>query len=280
MTRARISFFCGLAIALAATGLVGNRAHADVLAEYDFETGSPTVPGKTALQSNDDDLFSVASNFGFGAGFGNGAPGVGSPPVATGTSGDNGPDVGNPSNSGPVPYVVSTFAANTLTEADAIAANDYFTFNITPTAGFVLNLSSLSFTANISNVNSAELFSVRSSVDSFGSNIGSGEITRVKGFGADDFQDFSFGLTAPSFQNLTGATEFRIYLYNASAPDTANNRYTRFDNVLLQGVTAVPEPGTITLMGLGLAGLAASRRRKRNAGENAEKEAEEAPVTA
>src|SRR5688572_21521798 len=53
--------------------------------------------------------------------------------------------------------------------ATAIAANDYYSFTVTPSAGFALNLSSLAFDLT-RGVTSTEVF-VRTSIDSFGTTI-------------------------------------------------------------------------------------------------------------
>ncbi|MEC5386389.1 PEP-CTERM sorting domain-containing protein [Uliginosibacterium sp. H3] len=70
----------------------------------------------------------------------------------------------------------------------------------------------------------------------------------------------SFALTSPSssygFFGITSDTAF------TSLSITTNNSFTAFDNVSY-GTAAVPEPATLALAGLGVAGVAMSRRRKR-----------------
>jgi len=135
--------------------------------------------------------------------------------------------------------------------ASAISSNSYFQFTLTPTQA--MTLSSLSFNAGFPNNTSAV---IRSSVDNFGSNLGSAVN------GGSTLAGYNFSLTGiPAFQNQTSAVTFRVYLHGAN-----NNTASQFDDLTISGTTAViPEPGTLALVGLGMAGGAALLRRRRTA---------------
>ena len=72
-----------------------------------------------------------------------------------------------------------------------------------------------------------------------------------------------FSATLSGFGSATGRFAFR-YFVNDGGPIAANSDYIGIDTVTFTGGTSVPEPGTLALFGLGLAGLSLSRRRKAN----------------
>ena len=144
---------------------------------------------------------------------------------------------------------VSSNQIDGSTNGAAVTANDYFTFTITPNAGFALNLTNLTFDiANFTNDGtfSAISFFVRSSLNGFASNVGVTQSVLAGSNGT--FQNANISLTGATFQNVTTSIEFRIYLQdNVTDPD----RGGLIDNVTLNGVAAVPEPGTYMLLGVG-----------------------------
>ncbi len=228
-------------VAMAAVGLMAlaSGAQADTLALYPF-TGS-------SLNSTDTDPNSTAGPFTVGPGF---------------TGGTTFVQSGTPSPSIAV-FTASTDGTDQLT---AVTAQDYFSFTISPNSGFSLNLDTLTFDTSTSSIN-ANYF-VRSSVDAFTSNLAS--FLHNEG---TSFIPRTANVSGASFDSLTLPTEFRFYIFDGSTSTTAN---ARLDSVTLTGttsaVTAVPEPGTVTLMLLGgLAGAGgAARKRKRAAREKAE----------
>ncbi len=87
----------------------------------------------------------------------------------------------------------------------ALDANDYFTFTLTPNAGYAINFENLAYTSQASGTGPAT-FAFRSSLDSFGANITAP--TNVGG---------TQSLTATTYDNITSAITFRIYGWGASA---------------------------------------------------------------
>jgi len=146
------------------------------------------------------------------------------------------------------------------TEALAITGNDYFTFTLTPSPGFEMDLTSLSleFDASYNTVDRG--YSIRSNVDSYAVTLLS-YVEPLNTGSSGTFLSQSLNLTGASFQNLTSAITFRIYTYdNAGSPGS----YMRFDNIVLSGdLSAVPEPGSLSLLTAvaGMFGLIWLRRR-------------------
>lgn len=235
-----------------------------VLAEYDFQEGSPTVPGKLIGQSNDTDPNSVASNRVFGAGLG---PGVG-------TAGDAGPDVGNPSeNTVPFANGATGSDANTPSLAAALSSGDYMSFTLTPNAGYVLNLTEFSFTAarvaQLGQTGGPTQLAVFSSVTGIpGPSLFTTTVTTNLPSTGGVFQAFSSSLSAADFQGVTGPIEFRIVFWGGTS---GNAGALVVDNFIIRGTAAPvggavdgPEPGTFALLALGAivgAGTTAARRK-------------------
>lgn len=82
----------------------------------------------------------------------------------------------------------------------------YFNFTLTPNTGYHINFSSFVYTAERGH-NSINMFAFRSDAngDVFTTNIGS-----------PDFDGTSISLTGTDYQNITTATEFRYYTWNAN----------------------------------------------------------------
>jgi len=227
--------------ALSSFGLIALltvRAWADPLAVYNFDGSSR---GAVDVDSN-----SVATLLTDGPGFKS--------------------SIDTTRGNGPASISVNSMQAD---NANAVTAGDYLSFTISPTSGFALDLTNLSFDfANYTNKKGSkkfpvESFFVRSSLDNFGSNLAT-QVTATKQ-SAGKFNTASITL-GPAFNNATGSIEFRIYVQ-----DNMNkaNRGALLDNITLNGTTIatspeqVPEPAVWMLMGVGLLIGAQGLRRKR-----------------
>lgn len=156
--------------------------------------------------------------------------------------------------------------------AAAVDPNDYFEFTVTPSSGFKLSLTSLTFgTAFYGNQALAgeASYVVRTSLDGFTTNIG-GPYTTAYQRTALSSEVPSTPFPLPTFTDQTAslaslnpadnqAVTFRIYIYDTT---TSVDRLTAISNVRLNGeLLAIPEPSGFTMMALTMVGLFTRRRR-------------------
>ncbi|GEM_PF-6273852 len=163
-------------------------------------------------------------------------------------------------NAAPSVAIDATFTDGT-TQGQALTANDFYTFSISPVAGYSFSLSSLSFDyANYGpGIGSfpAENFFVRTSADGFNANLAGAVTAGATTNGT--FANASISLSAkPELQNVSGPLEIRIYIYDNT---TTAGRGALLDNITLNGTFAlVPEPSTYALTALGALMLCGVRR--------------------
>jgi hypothetical protein len=226
-------------------------SNAATLASYDFGTTSGVV-GNLVLTSANADANSTAGAFAAGAGITNLTNSVGNSGRAIGAS--------------LATSFSSLLGVNSTTAAEAVTNNDYFTFTLTPSAGYQLNLTQLSFdfqsSGTVNNAVQSSSYTVFSSVGGFssGNHIDSGTWTYLTDTGWKSLTLTSIG--GVSFHNLITATEFRIYLSDAGS--NSNSVFANVDNVILDGTdAAIPEPSTAALLLGSMAGLLVALRRKR-----------------
>ena len=204
-------------------------AHAIVVAFYNF----PVAAGTTLPSaSTDADAATTASSLSFGAGI-------------------NGP--GGISTQNASDYHLFLKPVANSTEGNAFTAGTYFTFTVTPGAT-PLSFSSFNFDYELNSLGGEFYALYASPTGAFisGQNVGSGTLTITPSAFLNASVDLA-GVAA--LQNVATTTTFRLYVWGGSD----GTQVTRFDNIT---VNAVPENGTICLLGLGLGGLAASRRRR------------------
>lgn len=131
--------------------------------------------------------------------------------------------------------------------AGAITANEYVSFTVTPGAGVELDLTSLTVRAGYTNsgsyTNKILTQTVLTDIDGFTApaELGSVSTTNTStNNGTVVYQTLNIDLTAAQFQDITTATEFRIYL---SDDTNSTNIIHRIDDIVLSGtVTAPPAP--------------------------------------
>lgn len=221
--------------------VLSSGAQAAVLASYSFfeDDLSPTTIGANVS----------AGDFGFGPGMSGGSP-----------------TFFNTSNFGvPEHGILNRSSGTAVTEAGAIADDDYVTFTVTPDGGFDLDLGALTFNLVASHNGGPDYnpqVAVRSSVDSFATTLGTFTPPNA-GPGTPDQSEWSSQtllLTGAAFQDLNTPVEFRFYMYDDSSE--AGN-VIRFDNIALHDISFVPEPSTLALCSLAGLGLLMRRRRRR-----------------
>jgi hypothetical protein len=217
------------ASALAAFAIIP--AEGTVIASYTF-AGSSFASSDVSLNSTASDLLASGLTAGFDATNGNSSPSVAIPTSTTG-------------------------ASATVTEANAIANEDYFSFTITPTLnpGESLNFTSFTFDVAGRNSNSNSLYLLRSSADSYATTLGiTGTV--VLSAAPSTWVSQSLDLSDDSIlQGLTAATTFRLYMID----NRGSTAHILLDNVTLNATT-VPEPGAALLGSLGMFALFRRRR--------------------
>jgi hypothetical protein len=152
--------------------------------------------------------------------------------------------------------VLRAAVTNTATpdEASAVAGGTYWSFTVTPNAGFAMSFSHLDFSVARGGAATPRTWYLYSSIDGFttGSSLGSADVTTQR----PTLSPATVDLSAARFQGLTGPVEYRMYI---STPGTGQS--LEFSNVTLNGTVApVPEPASLALAGAAVLGWAAGRR--------------------
>lgn len=160
--------------------------------------------------------------------------------------------------------ITASAASNSISASNwstgALDLNDYYSLTLTADSGFFLNLNTISFAERRSGTGIRD-FSIRTSLDGFASDVFTASVPDDT-FTRD--QSFTFG---PAFDSVSSIT-IRIYGYNAEGSTGTwrlNNHSVDGGLVVTGTVSAIPEPSTYALLGLGLAGLIALRRLQRAA---------------
>lgn len=157
-------------------------------------------------------------------------------------------------------------AFNSTSLDSAVLNADYLSFTITPSAGFKLSISSISFNTGVA-----------TAVTNFNASL----LSSSTGFtSSDSLYSYSFSTTTPAaqsvtlsgipaLQNVANSIEFRLYGYRDSAGmSTYRIRNLSGSDLIINGtVTAIPESPTYSLLGgISVLGLTSLRRfRNRNA---------------
>lgn len=102
-------------------------------------------------------------------------------------------------------------ASTTSTSGAAITNNSYFFMAITPSTGYTISLSSITFKGAKGGSSNSRGWEVRSSIDTYGATIQNGTFTAQRA----TFETVTItSLTATQYQNLSSGITFRIYLYS------------------------------------------------------------------
>lgn len=150
--------------------------------------------------------------------------------------------------------------------ANAITANDYFQFSLTPDSGYSVNLTSLTvdWGGQAGSLNSFTFnYGLTSSVDGHTASDVIGIGSRAVSGTPATFGPQSLSLSAAKFQGLSAPVTFRLYFYATDIVGTDSwNKIGRVDNITLNGAV-IPEPSTYALFGIGLGALMILRRRRK-----------------
>jgi hypothetical protein len=234
MSPLKISTLISLSIPILGSFALANPSHALTLGIYNYET----LANRAQANSVDPNVTfsaitgSAANDTGVFATFNTSAPIVGT-----------GNGIANGYNDG------------VTTLAQGIVANDFYTFSITPSANFTINLNTLTFSIRRGSSGPTTAFLTDGS-NNLISTISGGLIATVT-------SSRSFDVSSPLFDNINSTLVFRIYgANNASTGGPATNRSLEFDNITFDGgvTTAIPFEFESTLGLVMIGGYFAGRK--------------------
>ena len=137
-------------------------------------------------------------------------------------------DLTNPATQPPsTPYLRTTFTTVSPTPDAAILNEADFKFTLTANAGFLLDLSSLTFDVMRGGGSTPRGYDVRSSVDNFAATLRTEDVQTVRPV----FTPISIDLSGAPFQDLSTIT-FKIFGYS---PGTGSS--LDYDNIVVNGMT-------------------------------------------
>jgi autotransporter-associated beta strand protein len=123
------------------------------------------------------------------------------------------------------PYLRTTFTTVSSTPDIAIANNADFKFTLTANAGFLLDLTSLTFDVMRGGASTPRGYDVRSSIDNFAATLGTADVPTAR----PTFTPVVIDLTGSPFQNLTTIT-FKIFGYTPATGSSMD-----YDNIVING---------------------------------------------
>lgn len=149
----------------------------------------------------------------------------------------------------------NTFGGTTWSAADyagAVSSNDYISWFLQADAGYSITVTNISFGFQRSATGPSNMV-LQSSFDGFSANLFSSNGITGLSFSPD------FGLSLAGSNSI----EFRIYAFFGANPSTGLARHQNGvgNDISIEGTVAIPEPGTMALMGIGLLGLGILRRK-------------------
>jgi hypothetical protein len=258
----RLSGKVAAAVAVACVGISAGVAQAAVVATY-LPPPTGAGIGTPILTAASVDPLLTASSVTVGNATANLAGSFSN--TFLGTGGANGSDPAIPAGN----FYPNSFAANGRTgtgsvvdDASAIAAGAYFTFNLQPTAGNQLQLSTITFDVAAGSNSSIRGYDLRSSADGYATSLvteafAAGQTTYVEGA---QMEYVVANLSSLATVSDAAPITFRMYAWNGAPTGGASGKNVDFDNIVVSGLTsAVPEPVSISLLALG--GLTLMRRR-------------------
>lgn len=145
----------------------------------------------------------------------------------------------------------SEFSLNAAGVSTAPTADRYFSFTLSPTTGFAVDLTSISFDVARGNNSDNRGAELRYSFDGFATTMTIGRATITAG-AQYAYSNFTFTLPDqfPGLQSTTSPIEFRFFTFA-----NGSTQSVRFDNIIVNGTVAtVPEPaaGIMALSGCAL----------------------------
>lgn len=164
---------------------------------------------------------------------------------------------------------ITTVGGGTTVQ-DALSASQYFSITVAPVAGNSITLSSLSFdlfaaTSVATSARQTYVFADKTGFADTSLLFTAGTLSSPSGvslipFNNQPAQNFSIDLTGyDSLADITDSVTFRIYCQTPNAVQGL-----AFDNLTVSGiVTPVPEPSSVTFVGLSVFALLATKRFRR-----------------
>ncbi|HEX2748779.1 MAG TPA: autotransporter-associated beta strand repeat-containing protein [Verrucomicrobiales bacterium] len=136
------------------------------------------------------------------------------------------------------PYLRTTFTSVVATPAASVAANADVYFTVTASAGFALNLTSLTFDAMRGGAGTPRGYEVRSSADNYAASLGTADLLTAR----PTFTSISIDLSGAAYQGLSAIT-FKIFGYSPATGSSVD-----YDNFTVNGAT-VPVGAVYTWTG-------------------------------